>query len=66
MGALRTLVSLSVLCFLGAGYFALDLFVGEAKIGEVIVMPIYIGIALLAGAVLSGGAVLLWLWQRFK
>lgn len=61
---MKILLSLSAICFLGAAYFALDLFVGAPEIGEVIVLPIYIGFALLAGAVLGCGALILWLWRR--
>ncbi len=62
--AIRILGSLSAVCFLGAAYFALDLFVGAPEIAEVIILPIYIGIALIVGALLGAIALLLWLWRR--
>lgn len=56
----KVLSLLSALCILGAGYFALDLFTGAPEIGEVIVLPIYIGVALILGGVFALSALLTW------
>lgn len=65
MWARNTFLSLGILALLGGGYFWLQLMT-TPNVGEVIVLPIYIGFAVVIAAACFVVSLALHLWRRSR
>ena len=59
----KVLIGLVLVCLLWAGYFAIELFTGEPRIAEIIVLPMYIGFGLIGAIVFGLAALVVRLWR---